>query len=273
MITSLVALVCLLQPAAPDIVVLSPADLPGLDVTSVERYEGKALYGYIDGAADLYNEYGFLRLAVERCSYRGVPVTLEIHEMTDDIAAAGIFTVSNAECGTHEALGRFSCVLPEAVQWAASRYFVRAINTGGSGKGSKACLELALALQAKLGKGSPDIPASLAMVQSPAGTLRLMRGRLGLENGFDQWSMLFDGFEHFELFVLPVGAGDSRAVVAEARFADTLDAGRLAARFTQRGGLQRHVWQRGNGRVILLEATGGADSLRTVLEGCPGCPR
>lgn len=269
----LLALACVLLPAPPDIVLLSPEDVPGLRIVSVERYEGKALYGYIDGAADLYNEYGFLRLAVERCTYRNAPLTLEIHEMTDEIAAAGIFSVSSADCSTHEALGLFSCVSPQVVQWASSRYFVRAINASGSVDGSEACLVLAVALQAKMGGDSPHLPASLAMVQARPGAVKIMRGRLGLENGFDHWSALFEGFEQFELYVLPVGAGGGRAVVAEARFAATADAARFSARFMQKPGTPRHLWQRDDGRVILLEAATGADSLRGILEGCPGCPR
>ncbi|MRR38815.1 hypothetical protein EG829_30030, partial [bacterium] len=39
----------------PDMPLLVQGDVPGLEIRSVQSFAGKALYGYIDGGADLYH--------------------------------------------------------------------------------------------------------------------------------------------------------------------------------------------------------------------------
>ena len=267
--TPFLLLACVLLPDLPDDVPLSGTEVPGLAVVSVEHYRGRALYGYIDWGADLYHEYGFVRLVVERCTLRSESLTLEVHEMTDEVAALGIFSVSSSECDTLEALGPFSCVSAEVVQWASSRYFVRVMNTSGSAGGRDACLILARAVQAKLGGRAAEVPATLAAMRAPIGGLKVMRGPLGLENGFDRWSAFFGGIDRFDLFVLPVTTTRGHAVVAEARFTKHSDAEKFSARMSQTTAPDRSLWQRDSTRVIVLEATALIDSLRVILENCP----
>lgn len=70
--------------------------LPGW--TRVERpvaYGPDTLYEYIDGAARMYNAFGFTRLAHARYAPEGAegsPVTLDIYDMGDALSAYGIYT-------------------------------------------------------------------------------------------------------------------------------------------------------------------------------------
>lgn len=69
-------------------------------------YRGEDLFTYIDGGADVYNEYGFRQVVVqdyEDSAQR--TLTLEVFEMTDAAAAFGIFTFKTSPRGTEAALG------------------------------------------------------------------------------------------------------------------------------------------------------------------------
>jgi hypothetical protein len=58
-----------------------------------ERHDPKTLFGYMDGAAELYLAYGFRDLTVRRFVKPGrPPVTVELYEMATSADAYGVFT-------------------------------------------------------------------------------------------------------------------------------------------------------------------------------------
>jgi len=59
-------------------------------------FEGGALYDFIDGGADLYLEFGFKRVLVQRYVKGDSELTLEAYEMADADAALGIYLM---KCG------------------------------------------------------------------------------------------------------------------------------------------------------------------------------
>lgn len=75
----------------------SPAFLPadGAGIARSERprsFSGKRLYAYIDGGADIFNEYGFEKVWVQCYQKAGREIVLEAYEMSDPAAAAGIYS-------------------------------------------------------------------------------------------------------------------------------------------------------------------------------------
>jgi hypothetical protein len=74
-------------------------EIHGWSRTDTARiYEGRELFRYIDGGADLFFEYGFRQvLAAEYSNAGGGQITLEIYEMNDPGAAFGIFSIRSGE--------------------------------------------------------------------------------------------------------------------------------------------------------------------------------
>ena len=70
------------------------AEIPGWSPRGdAQHFSGDDLYVYIDGGAEIYNEYGFRQvLAQDFVDKNQKGVTLEIYEMTDPTAAFGIFS-------------------------------------------------------------------------------------------------------------------------------------------------------------------------------------
>ncbi|MFA6570329.1 MAG: hypothetical protein WCT77_03755, partial [Bacteroidota bacterium] len=53
-------------------------DSKTFDITRNDDYDGKSLWGYIDGGADLYLEYGFENLVVQEVKNKGEVYKIEI---------------------------------------------------------------------------------------------------------------------------------------------------------------------------------------------------
>ena len=59
----------------------------------IERHDSRTLYGYMDGAAELYLAYGFQDLTVRRYVKPGLPpITVELYRMASSADAYGVFT-------------------------------------------------------------------------------------------------------------------------------------------------------------------------------------
>jgi hypothetical protein len=54
-------------------------------------FAGSELYQHIDGGAELYNQFGFDRLAVQDYSNEALEVRVEIYKMTDQAGAGAVF--------------------------------------------------------------------------------------------------------------------------------------------------------------------------------------
>src|SRR5512146_1704116 len=56
-----------------------------------KRFTQADLYGYIDGGAELFLEYGFEQLTVQKYRNGADEFTVEAYRMTDPAAATGIY--------------------------------------------------------------------------------------------------------------------------------------------------------------------------------------
>jgi hypothetical protein len=62
------------------------------------KYDSKTLFGYMDGAAELYLAYGFENLKVRRFEKSGrPPITVELYEMASSEDAYGVFSFEHQD--------------------------------------------------------------------------------------------------------------------------------------------------------------------------------
>ncbi len=87
-------------PSARDLVGWTPSGEP-------QHYAGEELYTYIDGGAEIYQEYGFKQvLAQDYKNAAGRGLTLEIYEMKSPEAAFGAFTFKASGKGQSVPIGQ-----------------------------------------------------------------------------------------------------------------------------------------------------------------------
>ena len=149
------------------------------------------LYGFIDGGAELYLEFGFEQLAVQRYGSRTRPagassaqgqIQIEIYRMTDPTAATGIYL---ANCGKETPDPSFRerhTISAFQLRFKRDRYYVIVNNLDGDKKNIPQMLEFGKYVASRL---QPDAPVGALKMLPQANlvkdSLRLIRGPYALQ--------------------------------------------------------------------------------------------
>jgi len=152
---------------------------------TIQRYQGDDLFAYIDGGAEIYNEYGFRRVAVrDYAGPAGKTLTLELYEMSDAGAAFGITSFKVSGKGRPAGVGRDSQLDDYYLNFWKGPYHVTLTGLDGAPETIAGLLEVARAVDRKI-KAAGERPALVARL--PREGLRLeavryLRGWLGIFN-------------------------------------------------------------------------------------------
>ena len=118
------------------------SNIPGGTITRTNYYNGDALWGLIDGGADLYLEYGFDKLLLQEIEWRGIKFRIEFYRMNDEKSAFGIYSVSQYKCDKNDILTKFICITPYQIQSALGKIYVSVANDKGNNEAEKLSLQL-----------------------------------------------------------------------------------------------------------------------------------
>jgi hypothetical protein len=150
----------------------------------IERFEKNGLFGYIDGGAEIFLQYGFEELSVARYKSlspqrRRSELVLEIYRMGSPEDAFGIFS-SKRDGGekTSGLIMALNWISPSQVNFAKSRYFV---NILGFDCGEKALEEFAVLAAHKISGVRTDIPPLVSALPQEGlrpGSERYIKGEL-----------------------------------------------------------------------------------------------
>jgi len=181
-------------------------DIPGGRITHTEYFDGKSLWGYIDGGADVYMEYGFNKVLVQEIEWQTNHFKIDIYEMKSEGGAFGIFSVSRHRCLSGDSIAPWSCVTPYQIQFAKGRCYYSIVNDHGSDKEQSLAKKIA-AILLKRSTGKAFVPPKI--FRSPVfaphlGEMKFMKGPLGIGNGFPDWQEKFSGIKDYSLYLLPI---------------------------------------------------------------------
>ncbi len=172
---------------APDDIALLPPDAflgTWKKADPPKRFTEADLHGYIDGGAELFLEYGFEQLTVQKYRNGSDDFAVEMYRMTDPPAALGIYLM---KAGKPAPVAGF--VQPHStgnryqVMFCRNRYFVIVNNLSGKEPLAPAQTKFAAYIASKL-------PADAAITELDLlpraglvpGSARLVRGAYGLQS-------------------------------------------------------------------------------------------
>jgi hypothetical protein len=90
-----------------------------------ESYAGDQLFDLVDGGADLFFEYHFIRVvSAAYAEQNGNKIQVEIYEMDSDSSAFGIFSSIYNTSDVGKSLGLFSVVNDQYISFVKDRYYV-----------------------------------------------------------------------------------------------------------------------------------------------------
>ena len=181
------ALACILASQAPGAVVL-PADgfAPGWARSEAQRtFPGTRLFDHIDGGAELYLEFGFRTLVVQRYAKGEDELVLEIYEMSGPEAALGLYLM---KCGRETPVaGVPARNSSEAAQFTIlkGRFFIHVNNPSAREDLVPVMTALASLALAPLPDERPaDLLSLLPAEGLVPGSAILFRGPVGLQSVF-----------------------------------------------------------------------------------------
>jgi hypothetical protein len=195
-------------------------DVAGGSINKTNYFDGSALWGHIDGGADLYLEYGFDRLLFQEIKWNDVNFRVEYYRMKNAEAAFGIYSVSRFKCAKTDTITKFICVNPYQIQSALGRFYISIAND----KGNKAAVDLSMELFNKILEKNRDkifdLPSQFnkPVYAKYISQLKMMNGVLGIQNGFPNWEELFNGFSGYTLFILPIENKNTYVTISQVEF-------------------------------------------------------
>lgn len=146
------------------------------------RFTPTSLFDYIDGGAELFLEFGFKELLVQRYARGGTELTLEIYEMDSPEAALGIYlTRSDAETPVAGIQARNTGTAQQVTVLKGS-VFLLVNNFGGGDESLPAMAALVNRALQRVPQGRPvRLFESLPRENLVPGSEALVRGPFGLQ--------------------------------------------------------------------------------------------
>jgi len=164
---------------------IAVAELSGIEITKTRTFTAESLYGYMNGGAELYLEYGFDTLVVTEVASGDNDIKIEFYCMSDAEAAFGIFSVSRFRCNGGPKLTDHQCRSAYQLQFCKGRYYVSIINNTGTDAEQKTANEIAAHLIRNI-SDPPFDPVQFFEGGLDDETMKsavLIRGPLGIYNG------------------------------------------------------------------------------------------
>ena len=171
-----------------------------IEVKNERVFTGTALFGYINGGADLYYEYGFKELVSREIVYKDEEFTVDIYTMDTPLNAFGIYSIHAYKCTRADSLGRFDCLSKYQLQAVDGNAYISIVFRSGSDAACKAADELYRMFVAD-GKTGISVPNQMMyMVKSYSGTVRYLKGKLAVNNVKSSLLEFLEGIESYEIW-------------------------------------------------------------------------
>lgn len=184
--------------------VVTAGDLPGAKFSSPRNFTGSSLFGYINGGAELYLEYGFSGAVITEIIMKDGKYKTEIFKMDGAEEAFGIFSVSRYRCVSRPAVSEFSCQTKYQLQYSKGPYYISIINGTGTLSDSINMLRIGRIIADKIKEPVFDPSAYMPGISndSVASNCFLAKGRLGIVNGFPDLEDYFTGAIGYSALIL-----------------------------------------------------------------------
>jgi len=189
-----------------------PVDFPILtgdkhvkgSLKSERTYTRESLFGYMNGGAELYLEYGFERLVVSEIDIDDTGYKVEVYKMNDPEAAYGIYSVSVFRCDTSGHLDDYACQTTYQLQVCKGQYYISIINNSGKTGAADQSINLARKLLPLIPGNSFEINDFMPDTLFEEDILRtiLIKGELGLFNGAFDWNDILQDVDNYTGLVL-----------------------------------------------------------------------
>ncbi len=200
-------------------------DLPDWNISKPDFYSAKQLYGYINGGAELYLEYGFRQVTAQSATKGSNELQVDVYEMVSAEAAFGMYSILRGRCSSTLKGAEWSCVTAEQILVARDKYLISVVPYDRSAATREAAKRAAAALVKRIGKKDFRIPELFRSGPFKPGRseLRFFHGPLALQSALADWEDHLGGVKRFDLYHAEFGKGKNSTVAATVKFKSRRD--------------------------------------------------
>lgn len=201
---------------------LQTEETGGGEILSQKIYDGASLWGYINGGADLYLEYGFQKLYLQEIRKNQHLYKVEIFLMKDAEAAYGVFSISRFKCRSDSSLTVMNCQTPHHLQFVRGSCYISISNQHGSDEEQAVMLFLCAQIVRKIPPAALSFPDEWtdSVYQNTAHAWMIVKGPIGLMNSYPDWLEWFERSAFVRMDILPVLRNGSFVTLTKVRFSD-----------------------------------------------------
>ena len=143
-------------------------------------FPGEGLYGFMNGGADLYLEYGCKSLVNRDIIYKDEDFTIDIYEMPTREDAYGIYSMHVFRCQQADSMEYINCFSPYQLQAVVGNFYVSIVFPSGSTRAQQIASELIPLYISSEQSSMPDIPEEIGASPPFSGIVNYLRGPLSL---------------------------------------------------------------------------------------------
>lgn len=199
---------------------LTAAEIPGFTVNQNECFNGESLWGYMNGGADIYLEYGFEILRVEEFTNEDESIKLELFKMNDPISAFGIYSIKTFKCEQGNVITDIDCLNRFQFQLLYGDYYIQLINESGSAKAKEAMMSIAETALKKIDEIGLMLPITYLTdsLGLPLFDIKMVKGDLGIHNKTPALEGFFEGIEDYQIYYAKTVKGGEKVKYYEIVF-------------------------------------------------------
>ncbi|MDR0750865.1 MAG: hypothetical protein LBF62_15020 [Tannerellaceae bacterium] len=160
-------------------------------------FTGSGLYGFMNGGADQFLEYGVQKLTAKDVIFEGEEYNIEIYEMPSPEDAFGIYSLHTFRCLRADTLGCIDCFSPYQLQAVSGNNYVSVVFPSGSVvAGENAGKVLRMYASMDDNSQAPAIPAVLKTGRPYSGRLKYLKGPLSVSAAGSSLSRLMQDISY-----------------------------------------------------------------------------
>ncbi len=150
-----------------------------VEVKRERTFTGAGLYGFMNGGADQFMEYGVTSLVARDVVYKGETYSIEIYDMPSPADAYGIYSIHVFKCQRADAAGCIDCLSPYQLQAATGNKYISIVFPSGSTAAQQAADEL-LRMYVPMTNDQSVVPTLIRSKAPYSTVVKYLRGPLSV---------------------------------------------------------------------------------------------
>lgn len=193
-----------------------------VEVKRERVFTGTALYGFMNGGADLFFEFDVERLVNRDILFNGEEYTIDIYELPTAENAFGIYSMHVFRCERADTLGFTNCLSPYQYQAVAGNLYVSIVFPSGSAAAKRMAHDvLEYYVDASADNIQPYFPSFPGIESVYSGHVKFVRGPLSALNAsVGMYNLVKDTPFYGAWFAAKKGEDTFRTIIAFESAAD-----------------------------------------------------